>query len=256
MSLYVESRGQGPHLVMLHGWGLHGGIFDAIAVPLEQEFTLHRVDLPGHGRSDSLGIDYTLENVAAAVLDVVPQQAIWLGWSLGGRVAMQAALLAPERVLKLIAVAASPRFLEDKASAWPGVDAQVLQGFAQSLEQDYRKTLNQFLAIQAMGSERAREEIRILREGLFAHGEPCLSALRGALKILQSADLRQQIAAITCPTLFLVGQRDTLMSVAAGELCIQQMANAHLQIIEGAGHGPFISHPEQFLESVRQFIHE
>lgn len=253
MSLYVETQGQGPDLVMLHGWGLHGGIFDAIAPILAQEFTLHRVDLPGHGRSDNIEGDYSLKAVAEAVLTVAPSHASWLGWSLGGRVVMQAALLQPQRIDKLIAVAASPKFLAE--DDWPGVESRVLEGFASSLEQDYHKTLNQFLAIQAMGSERAREEIRILREGLFAHGEPQLSALRGALGILQTADLRDQLGQIQCPTLFLAGQRDTLMPVAAAEQSAAMVVNGQLAVIAGAGHGPFISHPDQFLQVVRPFLH-
>jgi pimeloyl-[acyl-carrier protein] methyl ester esterase len=256
MTLYIETQGQGPDLVLLHGWGLHGGIWEGIAPPLARDFTLHRVDLPGHGRSANLAGDYTLEAVAEAVLAAVPTQAHWLGWSLGGRVAMQAALLAPARISKLIAVAASPRFLAEPGSHWPGVEPQVLEGFARGLEQDYRKTLQQFLAIQALGSERAKQEIRLLREGLFAHGEPALAALRGALGILQSADLREQLPAIHCPTLFLAGERDTLMPVEAAQLSAQMIPHARLEVVAGAGHAPFISHPDIFLHHVRQFLYE
>jgi len=256
MSLYVETQGQGPDLVLLHGWGLHGGIWEGIAPSLARDYTLHRVDLPGHGRSPNLDGEYNLETVARAVLASVPECACWLGWSLGGRVAMQAALLAPERIERLIAVAASPRFLAEPGSGWPGVDPQVLEGFARGLEQDYRKTLQQFLSIQALGSERAKQEIRLLREGLFAHGEPVLAALRGALGILRSADLREQIAAIRCPTLFLAGARDTLMPVEAAQWSAEKIPGAHLRVVEGAGHAPFISHPEFFIQQVRQFLHE
>jgi len=169
---------------------------------------------------------------------------------------MQAALLAPERIDKLIAVAASPRFLVEPDSQWPGVEPQVLEGFAQGLEQDYRKTLQQFLSIQALGSERAKQEIRLLREGLFAHGEPAVAALRGALGILQSADLREQLPAIHCPTLFLAGARDSLMPVQAARLSADMVPGAQLVVVEGAGHAPFISHPDIFLQQVRQFLHE
>lgn len=256
MSLFVEVEGQGPDLVLLHGWGLHGGIFDAIAPQLAETFTLHRVDLPGHGRSPNLAGDYSLQTVAAAVLDAVPQQAHWLGWSLGGRVAMQAALLAPLRIRRLVAVAASPRFLAAEQQGWPGVAPEVLEGFAAGLENDYRTTLQQFLAIQAMGSERAKQEIRILREGLFAHGEPVLAALRGALGILQHADLREELKQITCPTLFMAGERDRLMPVRAAELAAAEMEDARVEVIAAAGHAPFISHPELFLQTIRQFLDE
>ena len=254
MSLYIETGGQGPDLVLLHGWGLHGGIWEGIAPQLSKRFTLHRVDLPGHGRSANLHGAYTLQTVAEAVLAVVPEHANWLGWSLGGRVAMQAALLAPQRIHRLIAVASSPRFLATEG--WPGVEPRVLQGFADGLQQDYRKTLLQFLAIQALGSERAKQEIRLLREGLFAHGEPVLAALHGALGILQTADLRSQLQDIKIPTLFLAGARDGLMPVAAAEQAVAQMEQAQLTVIPGAGHAPFISHPEQFLQIIEQFLHE
>ncbi|MDH5183137.1 MAG: pimeloyl-ACP methyl ester esterase BioH [Gammaproteobacteria bacterium] len=256
MSLFVEVEGQGPDLVLLHGWGLHGGIFDAIAPQLAESFTLHRVDLPGHGRSPNQVGEYSLQTVAGAVLDSVPEQADWLGWSLGGRVAMQAALMASQRITKLISMAASPRFLAVEQEGWPGVAPEVLKGFAAGLETDYRKTLLQFLAIQAMGSARAKQEIRILREGLFAHGEPVLEALRGALGILQSADLREPLKNIQCPTLFLAGERDSLMPVQAAQLAAKKMANARVEVIAGAGHAPFISHPDQFLQITRQFLHE
>lgn len=254
MSLYVERQGRGPDLVLLHGWGLHGGVWEGVAPALAEHFSLHRVDLPGHGRSPNLQGDYKLEAVAEAVLAVAPQSAYWLGWSLGGRVAMQAALLAPSRIHKLIAMAASPRFLTEPESLWPGVEPSVLAGFARGLEQDYRKTLNQFLSIQALGSERAKQEIRLLRQGLFAHGEPSLAALHGALGILQSADLRAQLGQISCPTLFLAGARDTLMPVEAARLSADLVPGATLEVIKGAGHAPFISHPEAFLQAIRQFL--
>jgi pimeloyl-ACP methyl ester carboxylesterase len=51
MNLFVESRGRGPDVVMLHGWGLHGGVFDRVASQLADRFCVHLVDLPGHGAS-------------------------------------------------------------------------------------------------------------------------------------------------------------------------------------------------------------
>ncbi|MBD3610030.1 MAG: pimeloyl-ACP methyl ester esterase BioH [Gammaproteobacteria bacterium] len=254
MSVYIDTLGNGPNLVMLHGWGLHGGIWDGMRERLSQHYTLHLVDLPGHGRSPNITQAYNLLNVAEAVLEQAPQQAVWMGWSLGGRVAMQSAILAPERVSKLISVAASPRFLKDED--WPGVELSVLQGFADSLEQDYKATLLRFLAIQAHGSERAKDEIRILRQGLFAHGEPQLAALRGGLGILQACDLRQEISAIKVPSLFLAGRRDALMPYRVAQLSANMMSQARAVVMDGAGHAPFISHPYEVLHEIRQFIDE
>ena len=51
MSLHVEVAGDGPPLVLLHGWAMHGGVFGALVDALRDRWTLHVVDLPGHGRS-------------------------------------------------------------------------------------------------------------------------------------------------------------------------------------------------------------
>ncbi|HRA24442.1 MAG TPA: alpha/beta fold hydrolase, partial [Usitatibacteraceae bacterium] len=51
MALHVELAGQGPDLVLLHGWGLHGGVWQGLARELAPAFRLHLVDLPGHGHS-------------------------------------------------------------------------------------------------------------------------------------------------------------------------------------------------------------
>ncbi|HEY0722138.1 MAG TPA: alpha/beta fold hydrolase, partial [Gammaproteobacteria bacterium] len=58
--LHIEVRGTGPDLVLLHGWGLHGGLFRSLADRLAPHFRLHLVDLPGHGRSVMPEGDYTL----------------------------------------------------------------------------------------------------------------------------------------------------------------------------------------------------
>ena len=51
MSLHVEVVGNGPALVLVHGWGLHGGVFAPLVERLSAEFQFHLVDLPGHGGS-------------------------------------------------------------------------------------------------------------------------------------------------------------------------------------------------------------
>ncbi len=254
MSLYVERIGQGPDLVLLHGWGLHGGLWGPVLEPLAEAFSLHVVDLPGHGRSAPWSGDYTLEAIADAIAAEVPAGAHWLGWSLGGRIVLSAAArgVAIER---LVLVGATPRFT--RADDWPhALESEVLEGFARSLEQDYRTTLKRFLAVQSQGSERGREELRALRESLFDHGEPSPEALAGGLAILRDADLRAQLPGITQPSLWLHGERDTLVPLAAAEWSAAAMPDARLESIPGAGHAPFISHPEVFVAAVKGFLHE
>lgn len=250
MSLFIETCGQGDPLVLLHGWGLHGGVFDGVADELSQNHELHIVDLPGHGRSELKG-EFTLKNIAAQIAEQVPTDASWLGWSLGGMVAVTAAL--HHAMKRLIIVASNPRFTAD--DNWQGMQSEVLEQFANALQQDYKTTLNRFIAIQAMGSARAKEELKMLRASLFAHGEPNPEALAGGLEILKQRDLRDDLKTISVPTLIIAGERDTLAPLSAMQAMQQQINAAKIAVIESAGHAPFLSHPDQFVHSVQEFLH-
>jgi pimeloyl-[acyl-carrier protein] methyl ester esterase len=250
--LHIEVRGTGPDLVLLHGWGLHGGLFRSLADRLAPYFRLHLVDLPGHGRSVMPEGDYTLESVATYIANHVPSDAAWLGWSLGGRVALMAAINGAP-ISKLILIGANPAFIQ--RDDWPhGMPAAELQQFADALTNDYKATLQRFLAVQSRGSEKGREELRALREDLFAHGEPHPAALAGGLEILRSADLRALLADILQSTLVIHGERDTLAPLAAAQFTAQQLPNATLLAIPGAGHAPFISHPDEVVAALLEFL--
>ena len=86
--LHVEVIGQGPPLVLLHGWAMHGGVFAPLVARLRDRHTLHLVDLPGHGLSRDSTVPLALAACASAIADRVPA-APWCGWSLGGLVALR-----------------------------------------------------------------------------------------------------------------------------------------------------------------------
>src|SRR6478735_9348545 len=89
--VHIESRGNGPDVVLVHGWAMHSGIFGSIAAALEPRYTVHLVDLPGHGRSPQREGPLTLRDAALSITLATPP-AVWIGWSLGGLVALEAAL--------------------------------------------------------------------------------------------------------------------------------------------------------------------
>lgn len=254
VDLFIEQRGSGTDLVLLHGWGLHGGLWGSVVEGLAAHYRLHLVDLPGHGRSPNLAGAYTLQRVAAVVTAAVPPGAHWLGWSLGGMVALQAALDGAA-ITRLLLVGAGPRFVQ--GDDWPDATPAALLGqFAEQLSVDYRTTLNRFLALQSQGSAEGRMELRTLRSALFAHGEPDPLALAGGLECLQQSDLRPRLGELRQPTLLIQGSHDTLFPLRAAEASVALMAHGQLAPIRGAGHAPFLSHPEAFLCAVEAFIHE
>ncbi|VAX12326.1 hypothetical protein MNBD_GAMMA24-1923 [hydrothermal vent metagenome] len=258
-SLQVEVRGHGPDLLLVHGWAMHGGIWpSSLLAVLEQNFRLHIVDLPGHGRSAPLSEGFNL----AGVSDVLYQYACsrlagpacWLGWSLGAMLVANIAVRHPEIATRLVLVSSSLRFC--KAENWPhAMDAGVLELFASQLRKDYRATLSRFLALQFKGDNHAREGLRNLREQLFARAEADSESLNQGLKILLEDDLRWQANKISQPLQLIGGQYDSLTPATALETIAREFPQARTAIIKGAGHAPFISHADDFQQQLMSFLH-
>ena len=251
MALFTETTGNGPDLVLIHGWGLHGGVWDTLVPLLADHLRVTTVDLPGHGRSDWQGED-SLDAMVDAVAAVVPPVATWLGWSLGGLVAMRAALRLGKRVNRLVTIASTPSFI--RRPDWQSAMLPaLLETFAEELEQDYERTLDRFLALQVRGSEQATQVLKDLRRRMHTHGKPDRAGLQAGLSILAGTDLRAALQSIECPVLLLAGERDTLVPVNAVRETAASIAHAQLEIIPGAGHAPFIAAPESVTRHVKKF---
>ncbi len=254
MSLHVEVTGQGRPLVMLHGWGMHGGIWHETAARLAGDVEVHVVDLPGHGMS-KLAHAFALDAVVDGLAARFPQPVDVLGWSLGGIIAQRWAMRMPQQVRRLVLVASTPCFAA--RGDWDcGMPQQTLAQFAAELESNHAATLRRFLALQLRGSENERELLALLRERLFSRGEPDMQALRGGLDILRDADLRDGLAQIRQPALLIAGERDKLTPPQASQYMAQAMSDAQAVVIEGAAHAPFLSHPDIFVAQVKSFLHE
>jgi pimeloyl-[acyl-carrier protein] methyl ester esterase len=255
--VHVDSVGRGPPLVLLHGWAMHSGLFAPLLPRLVERYRVHLVDLPGHGRSAGMATS-SLEAMTRAVADAVArlpdvddEPALVLGWSLGGAVALQWALAAPQRVRGLLLVATTPCFVA--RADWPhAVTAATLKRFGDELTVSYRLTLQRFLTLQVQGSERARAALAELRGQLFARGEPSPEALRAGLALLERIDLRDRVAAVRQRSLVIAGDRDALASPGAGEWLARALPHASFLLLRGAGHAPFLSHRERFLAALAE----
>ena len=255
MNLHVESFGTGPQLVMLHGWGMHSGVWDTFAQRLAQHHRVILIDLPGHGRSTTFPTPYTLATVADAMLEHTPPHAHWLGWSLGGLIAQHVAHHSPERVAKLVLLASSPQFL--RSPDWPhAMEPEVLGQFAAALQRDYRATVLRFLALEVQGSDTARDELRALRERVFAHGEPQGEALTGGLNILRDSNLRAKFATLPQSVMVLLGAHDRLVPAEIAPGITRLLPQVVQYVIAGAGHAPFLSQPALCAQRVTEFLRE
>jgi pimeloyl-[acyl-carrier protein] methyl ester esterase len=252
-ALHRYTVGLGPDVLLLHGWGMHSGVWEDVVEALLDHYRVTVIDLPGHGYSRLTRAGHALGDWSAAVAASAPRRAAWVGWSLGGLVAQQVAITAPERISRLVLVGSTPCFTQ--RPDWPhGIALSVLRRFGEDLRRNYRATLQRFLALEVHGSEQASAQWRQLKAMLFQHGEPDVSALEDGLAILEHTDLRADLARILCPVLVLMGQRDQLTPATAGAVLRHDLANARLRLFPRAGHAPFFSHLPEFLAELRTFL--
>ena len=250
--LFVEQVGNGPDLTLLHGWGLNGAVWNSVRDALAERYTLHLIDLPGHGYSQHVHIA-TFTETAEHVARAMPARGQLLGWSLGGQLAIELARLVPEQINKLVLVATTPQFIANPD--WPyGKKAAALDQFASNLKENYHATIREFLALQILNHPHQRATIADLQTAVSARGAPDLAHLAAGLALLRTNDLRDQIQNIRHQTLVIQGDRDALTSERAGHWLAAQLARGEYEMIPCATHAPFLSHRDIFMERLIQFL--
>jgi len=249
--LYTETFGAGPDVVMVHGWGMHSGVWRGFARRLSANHRITLVDLPGHGHSGMIE-EYSLEGIGEALLAVAPLRAHWLGWSLGAKINLGLAARYPGRVTSLTMLAGNARFAQGED--WPcAMDLSLLSRFAEDMMRDYHRTLMQFLGLQTWGLENARDVLKELKAHVAECDEPDEAALRAGLDILRTVDLRGELPGLRVPLLLLQGSRDRLAPPAAGEAMQALAKAAEMQVLAGAAHTPFLSHADECLDLLTGF---
>lgn len=249
----VTTKGQGPVLNVLHGWGMNAHLFDDWSEQLAQHFQVNLIDLPGHGLNHEELLSADLMALADEAANVPAGH--WLGWSMGGMLALNLALKKPELVKSLIMLCATPCFVQ--RSHWPhGTEQAVLDKFAANLQLDIKQTIQTFLALEVMGVEHERSQLRELKQKVFERPLPSTQALNAGLRLLADTDLSEQLKNLIPPSLWISGRRDRLVMPAAMQQAAKMAGpnGGQYQVLRGSGHAPFIREAETLTELITDFI--
>ncbi len=241
-----------PTLVLIHGWGLNHAIWQPVADALAADYQVLALDLPGYGLATLYPEPYSLEAITDQLAALIPAQSFVLGWSLGGLVATMLALRHPGKVQSLALVASSPCFLQQPD--WPGMNAQVMQQFAGALSANLALTVERFLAIQAMGSSTARQDVKQLKQAVLSLPLPPAKVLGAGLEILATTDLRPALGNLSMPLFACFGRLDSLVPVAMSTALAELAPCAQISVLAKASHAPFISHQPEFLHWLRHCL--
>ena len=155
-----------PVLALLHGWGMNARVFDTLADCLADDFEVRALSLPGHGGREALPHN-TLQSWADDLAQQLPQHSIVLGWSLGGQVAMRAALDHPHTISRLVLLASTPAFVAT-ADWQAGMARTDLEAFGTALMADQAATLLRFLSLQTRGMAEQKSVLHALRQAFLS----------------------------------------------------------------------------------------
>jgi pimeloyl-ACP methyl ester carboxylesterase len=228
-SLYYEVAGAGKPLVLVHGLAASRRWWAKNLAVLTQHFRVYLVDLIGFGKSRRQ--QFVLDEAARTLVQWMDALGLAkvdiIGHSMGGRIAAELAADYPERVERLILVAAPilPFGYGLPKGAW---------GVARAL----RRLPLDFL--------------RVLVGDTLQAGS--LNVLRIGRQILLT-DRSTKLSAIQAPTLIIWGEHDTIVPLPLGEALAQGLPQSRMQLIKGVGHVPMWEKPETFNRLVLEFLH-
>jgi len=259
LRLKVRVEGDGPPLLLVHGftgssisWG------EDLIAGLAQAHRVVAVDLVGHGESD-ISPDperYRVDEMLADLGEILDAHSIerarWVGYSMGGRLALAGGVRTPSRISSLILESASPGLAEEgERRARRRADEALAEGI---LRGGMEAFVDHWLGLPLFATQgklppqvRARTRERKLRN----KPEALAACLRGMGTGAQPS-FWDSLSEIQVPTLLLAGEEDRKFSQLA-ELMAAAMPRAHLRIIPRSGHAIHLENPFAWLSAVRTF---
>ena len=241
VKLYYEVHGQGPALILTHGFSSTSQMWAGQIAPLSQHFTVVTWDMRGHGQSDypadqgAYSEEATVADMAALLDAVGARDAIVGGLSLGGYMSLAFHATHPERTRALLIIDTGPGYKNDRAR-----DDWNANAIARA---------ERFEAEGLPDAARGSAEVRLARH------RDALGLARAARGMLTQRDARviESLPAIAVPSVVIVGANDTPF-LAASDYMAAKIPGAAKVVIAGAGHAANIDQPAAFNEAVLGFL--
>lgn len=253
-------------IVLLHGWGSTREIWRPLLVHLRQWANVTLIDLPGCSLA---GPELEWDKLLQEVLLHCPEQSVFMGWSLGGQLAVALAHEQPSRALAVCTVCSNPRFVAQRD--WPGMPAEDFSAFTASTQEDPLASLRRFFALQCRGSSRQRATLRELNALLQAElaaqvptgplgqcGRSLSANLLKGLDWLGALDMRDALTELRVPQLHLFTEADSLVPEGVApslkRLLSSQPVRASVKTKAGFGHVLPLEAPDLLAQELHGFL--
>lgn len=253
IKLHYETFGEGsPALVFLHPLSTNRYFWSHQLFAFARDHRVLVTDLRGHGLSDKPASGYSVDAMAADVLaildDAAIDEAVLVGSSLGGMIAIQVALDAPKRALAMVIVSSAtglspsvpPAVLEAYAERFEAAFDFMLQGATSAMTKATRPEVGAFLASVAR------------TQGNFSPSTflSCVNDPRGVFQW----DVAERLAAIDAPALILAGAEDQAMPIEATRRLAHAIPRADFKVAPDVGHFYPIERPAELNAELRTFL--
>jgi pimeloyl-ACP methyl ester carboxylesterase len=251
---YFAKRGSGPPLLLVHGLGMSGDMFEPIVEPLAKHHRLIIPDLRGCDRSRNLPPPYSVKQQAADLAALLDRLGIAstdaLGYSHGGPVVQELALDYPPKVRRLIL---SNTYAYNMATVREKIEGHIVPLLIRLLG------IRLFVKIMiSQGLKQIPEEQGAWVANLIARtwGEADPKSIALAWREAMAFDSRSRLHEIRCPTLVIAGSDDNAVPTHHASMLHNGIAGSKLVIMSGADHTLMWAHPDQWLEKLCEFLDE
>ncbi len=252
----VTVTGEGPPLLLVHGFGCDQSMWNPIAPALRQGRQIISYDLTGMGNSDYQAygqrhdqLDGHVDDLIQVLESINPGPVVAIGHSVSSMIAGLAAIKRPELFSGLVMISPSPHYLKD-GDYDGGFSRTDIEGLLGAMRENYQGWAGQ-LASMVAGDQQDRSTEQALNQR-FCRNDPEISAHFARVTFL--GDNRPDLKRIRLPTLIIHCTRDAIAPLVVAQYVRDHIPDAELVEIDGAGHAPHMTHPTQTAEAIQSFL--
>lgn len=257
---HVTETGEGPPLLLLHGWSAHSGYFAPQMELAKQGYRVIAPDLPGHGRDRRPRTNLGIADLSDALDNFLTARDLrkvkLLGWSMGATVAFDyLAKRGAGRVASLIVVDMSARIVNDahwRLGLASGLDARGAEIAAEAMARDWPRYAHR-IAPSLFAPELAPDHrlLAFAYENIANNDGETLASL---WRSLAAADYRDTLSSIAVPSLVIAGERSRLYRPEATQWLASHISGCRHVAIPAAGHTPQLEQPTAFNAALAAFL--
>lgn len=254
LDLYYEQHGVGEDLILIGGLTSDSQVWKSVLRILSKQFRVLIFDNRGAGKSATPDYPYTTIMMAKDTLDLMDalhiKKAHIVGHSMGGCIAQQIAITAPDRLNKLVVACSRTKMSIIANMIFSMRETLQIQGAPITTLAEY--------VLPFLFSE------HFLKNTLYVNGfiqwtanNPNPQSLIGyqhQLHAVKTHDISDKVASILAPTLVVAGEEDIVMPAKYAQAFASSLKNGHFIAFQNCAHMPQVEYPKEFAETVIQFL--